>query len=280
MNRYILFPEFRDHEATREEVNSAIMGLLAGSQMAVHLLKLTEGSDHLLGEVFPKIPHIKRFNLTTGAASHILNAAESHLGAMAVPYVLGAHEDYMKACLRLVERHTGVNLGASNVRSANQHGKLEDTATLKFSTDTLDQFHLVRKMRNCTIHAGGLADKTLENHCTSMSSRARAGWQRLTGYEPNFTAGHESIKFGHRETVAALAITKNLARQANEILQSAIPRAAWGEILMGDLDEFGPGLPKDPSERLRKVRGYARFHYSALKFTGQELATFNSGYKK
>lgn len=280
MNKYVYFPEFRDHDATREEVNSAIMGLLAGSQMAVHLLKLTEGSDHLLAEVFPQIPHIKRFNLTTSAASDILRAAESHLGAMAVPYVLGAHEDYMKSCLRLVERYTGVNLGASNVRSANQHGKLEGTSTLKFSADSLDQFHLVRKMRNCTIHAGGLSDRTLENHCTNMSSRARAGWKRLAGYEPSFSAGHDEVKFGHRETVAALAITKNLARQANEILQSAIPRPAWGEILMRDLDEVGSGLPKDPSERLRKVRGYARFHYSALNFTDQEIVTFNSAYHK
>ncbi|GGL98814.1 hypothetical protein GCM10010129_48150 [Streptomyces fumigatiscleroticus] len=278
MSKYVFFPEFRDHDSTRIEVNSAIMGLLAGSHMAAHLLKLTEGSDHLLAEVFPRIPHIKRFNLTTSVANGILQSAESHLGAMAVPYVLGAHEDYMKACLRLVEKHTSVNLGANNVKSANQHEKLQDNSASKFSADTLDQFHLVRKMRNCTIHAGGLADRRLQNHCNNMGAGARAGWERLAGYAPSFQDGQDFVKLGHRETVAALAITKNLARQANAILQVCIPRPAWGEILMKDLDEVGPGLPKDPAERLRKVRGYARFRYSALRFTEQEIVSFNSAY--
>ncbi|MGI5251450.1 hypothetical protein [Actinacidiphila glaucinigra] len=245
--------------------------------MAIHLLKLTEGSDHLLAEVFPSIPHITRFNLTTSRASDILKAADSHLGAMAVPYVLGAHEDYMKACLKLVEQHNGINLDAENTGSARQHDKLQTAATTTFQAETLEQFHLVRKMRNCMVHAGGAVNKPLENHCAAMSATAKAGWDKLAGYEPNFRVGHGNVTLGHRETVAALAITKNLARQANQILQTCISRASWGEILMKDLDT-GPGLPKDPSERIRKVRGYARFNYSALRFTEQEIATLNATY--
>jgi hypothetical protein len=280
MSKYISFPEFRDHEAVRVQVNAAIMGLLAGSQMAVHLLEQAERSEDLLTDIFPQIPHIKRFNLTAAEASDILGNAESHLGAMAVPYILGTHEDYMKACLRLVERHTSSHLGTKNLRSVDQHEKLEGTSTTKFSPDTLTQFHLVRKMRNCTVHAGGLADKRVENHCKRMSERARRGWENITGYEPDFRAGQDKITFTHRETAAALAITRNLALQANEILQMSIPRAAWGEILMRDLDEFGPGLPKDPSERIKKVRGYARHYYSALRFTEQEVVAFDAGYTK
>jgi hypothetical protein len=277
--RYALFPEFREHQETREDVNSAIMGLLAGSQMAIHLLRLTEGSNHLLGEVFPKIPHIKRFNLTTSAASDILKSAEGHLGAMAVPYVLGTHEDYMKVCLKLLEKHLKINLGAANVRSAGQHEKLEANAAGKFDPASLEQFHLLRKMRNCTVHAGGLVDSALENHCRRMSAQGSSGWSRLTGYIPNFVAGSGGrVEFQHRETVAALAITKNLARQANVILQATLPRDSWGEIMMEDLDKIGPGLPKDANERKRKVRGYARFRYSALNFTEQELAAFDAAY--
>ncbi|MFE4828143.1 hypothetical protein [Streptomyces sp. NPDC056672] len=251
MSKYVSFPEFRVHSAIKEDVNSAIMGLLAGSQMAVHLLKLTEGSNHLLGEVFPQIPHIKRLNLTTEDARTILAAADAHLGAMAIPYILGVHEDYMKACLRLPEKHNSVHLGSANVKSASQHEKLQDSTAAAFDSDALQQFHLVRKMRNCRIH---------------------------TGSEPNFVVGQGSVSFGHRETVATLAITKNLARQANEILQTAISRFSWGEILMQDLDEVGPGLPKDQHQRLRKVRGYARHFYSALNFSEQEVVTFNAAY--
>ncbi|MFL1903374.1 hypothetical protein ACJWDR_30355 [Streptomyces tauricus] len=278
MGIYVQFPEFRTHVAIKEEVNSAIMGLLAGSQMAAHLLQLTEGSDHLLAEVFPQIPHIKRFNLTTPAARSILNSADSHLGAMAVPYVLGTHEDYLKACLKLVERYNGVNLGSANIKSAAQHEKLQDNSASNFDNVSLEQFHLVRKMRNCTIHAGGAVNKPLENHSSKMSPAARAGWKSLAGYDPSFTEGQGSVHFGYRETIATLAITKNLARQANLILQESISRESWGKILMLDLDESGPGIPKDPHMRIRKVRGYARHYYSALKLSSKEIETINAKY--
>lgn len=60
--------------------------LLAGAQLASHLLVLTEGSDRLLPEVYPRVPHIGRFNLTSDAARRILDSADTHLGAMSVPY--------------------------------------------------------------------------------------------------------------------------------------------------------------------------------------------------
>jgi hypothetical protein len=80
------------------------MGLLAGALMAAHMLQLTRGSDRLLPEIFPDIPHIRRFNLTTTAARDILSAGDVHLGAMAVPYALAIHEDYLKTCLLLLQR--------------------------------------------------------------------------------------------------------------------------------------------------------------------------------
>lgn len=52
------FPAYRQYEAKRREVNNSIMALLAGAGLASHMLKLTNGSKHLLSEVFPAVPHI------------------------------------------------------------------------------------------------------------------------------------------------------------------------------------------------------------------------------
>lgn len=98
----VRFPGYRDWEEKRVEASNAMMGLLAGAQLAAHLLKLTEGSNHLLPEVFPQVDHIGRFNLTTQEASAILASADTHLGAMSVPYALALHEDYLKTCLGLL----------------------------------------------------------------------------------------------------------------------------------------------------------------------------------
>lgn len=262
----------------RDDVNSSIMGLVAGSQMAIHLLRLTEGSDHLLAEVFPNIPHIGRLNLKTSAAREVLDSAETHLSAMAIPYVLAVHEDYMKSCLKLVERHCNTNIKAKDVPSSKQHELLQDQATKKFTSYSLEQFHLIRRMRNCMIHRGGEIDTALENHCAQLSSDAIQGWEVLTGRTPQFKVGQEKIRFGQRETVATLAITKRLARETNLILQGVIPRSAWGAIMMADVSSQTPGLPKSFSDRFRKVRGYARYYYAVLNFNDQEIEIFNSNY--
>jgi hypothetical protein len=95
----VRFRAYRRYEALRVEVSNALMGLLAGAQLSNHLLQLNRGSDRLLPEVYPNVPHIRRFNLTAEAASDILAEADVHLGAMSIAYVLALHEDSLKTCL-------------------------------------------------------------------------------------------------------------------------------------------------------------------------------------
>lgn len=102
--KIVRFGAYRQYEQTRTEASNAVMGLLAGAGMAAHMLRLTDGSDRLLPEIFPKVAHIGRFNLTTDAAREILTAGDVHLGAMAVPYALAIHEDFLKTCLGLLQR--------------------------------------------------------------------------------------------------------------------------------------------------------------------------------
>ena len=102
--REVRFPAYRRYEARRVEASNAMMALLAGAGMASHLLKLTADSRHLLPEVFPQVPHIGRFNLTTEVARQILDAADRHLGAMSIPYALALHDDFLRDCLELLEK--------------------------------------------------------------------------------------------------------------------------------------------------------------------------------
>src|SRR4051812_444630 len=138
MQGEVRFPAHRQYELTRIEISNAMMALLAGSQLAAHLLKLTEGSTRLLPEVFPRVEHIGRFNLTSGVARKILDDAESHLGAMAVPYALALHEDYLKSCLHMLEDAGKVPRGtAERAKLAFQHQKIEQASNAQFSPDSL-----------------------------------------------------------------------------------------------------------------------------------------------
>src|SRR6266571_6922255 len=99
----VKFPAYRRYTAARQEANNAMIALLAGSRLAAHTLQLTAGSTSLLPQIFPAIPHIRHFNLQTETARQLLLDADSHLGAVAVPYALAVHEDYVMSCLSLLK---------------------------------------------------------------------------------------------------------------------------------------------------------------------------------
>ena len=95
---WVEFPTFRRYEANRQEANNAMMALLAGSKLAVHTLQLTSGSKELLPRIFPGVDHIAYFNLATDEATRLLLDTAHHLGAVAIPYALAVHEDFVMNC--------------------------------------------------------------------------------------------------------------------------------------------------------------------------------------
>jgi len=96
------FPAFRHHEESRQEANNAMMALLVGAQFSAQFLEHSVGSSRRPSEIFPTIPHIRRFDLRPSAAQDILRGAEQHLGAMAVPQALAIHEALVLDCLKLL----------------------------------------------------------------------------------------------------------------------------------------------------------------------------------
>ena len=73
----VRFAAYRQYLLQRQLVNSSVMALLAGSQLASHTLQLTQGSDRTMREIFPQVPHIDRFNLKSDHARALLLDAEA-----------------------------------------------------------------------------------------------------------------------------------------------------------------------------------------------------------
>lgn len=267
----VRFADYRKYEQVRIEASNAVMGLLAGSQIAAHMLQLTEGSDRLLPQMFPRIPHIGRLNLTTYAARDILANGDVHLGAMAVPYVLAIHEDYLKTCLTLLSRGgRRLSRPLRDLKLFNQHKEIEAVTGNTFTATSLQQLHTLRLMRNCTIHSGGRVDSSLADQLAGWTAATEAGWVKLTHRSPCALQPGDSITFGHGEVLIALAVTKILARQANQFLQPALPRNLWADLVIEDLAAENPSALAAP-DVVRRARGLARFHYGPLGLTGTEI---------
>lgn len=248
-----------------------MMALLAGSQLASHLLNLSTGSSRLLPEIYPLVPHIGRFNLTSEAANSILTSADVHLGAMAVPYTLGLHEDFMKTCLQLLQRAGAVS-GAEIRRTglAQHHALVADATGGSFDTVSAEQLTVLRLMRNCVIHAGGRASAELATSLEAWSPAAKKSWGNLGGRNPSGLKQGDRVLLGHAEMVIALAATKRLDRRANELLQLKVTRPMWAQIVVEDAQATEKSLLAAP-DALRRIRGLARHHYGAVGLTEEEL---------
>ena len=266
----VRFAAYRQYESDRVEASNALMALLAGAQLASHLLKLNEGSDRLLPEVYPNVAHIRRFNLTAEAAGEILSSADTHLGAMSVPYALGIHEDYMRICLGLLVDARLANRSTLRAASADQHRLFESGTGGAFDTDSLIQLQTLRMMRNCRIHNGSRASSVLVDEIAGWTTSVEASWIALAGRSPSYLSEGDPVTFGHGEMLLALAITKRLDREANEMLQRVLPREMWADMLAADLEEILPRA-RTRSNALRKARGLGRHHFSALNLTDEEL---------
>lgn len=266
------FPQYRDYFTQRTEANKAIMAFLAGSQIARHTLTLTAGSDLLLPQVFPNVPHIGRFSLKTDFAIEVLSEAENHMGAMALPYIFAIHEDFMTSgALELVFRAGLVKRSQiKDSRSGDMHELFDSSVGGCFAPASLEVFHLLRLMRNSSIHAGGRASQDLETRSQNPTQEAMDLWRVITDNNyPNLTAG-APVVLSHAVTIAGLAITKRLARDTNLGLAKALPRDLWADIVVEDALSSIGHLGDDTRTRRRLV-GFARWDYESLALTEDEL---------
>jgi hypothetical protein len=243
------FRAFREYEEQKAEANNAMMALLAGAQLSAHLLKLTEGSDRLLPEVFPAVSHIQRFNLKSHDARRILLSADPHLGKMAVPYVIALHEDYMRTCVGLLANNRKCAASVARGNLVDLHPAFETATGRTFDPDMISYITVLRLIRNAVIHNGSVVSKILRDELDKWTTRQETGWVDLAKRNPRVLHVGDRIDFGQGEMIVALAITKRLDREANLGLQAALPRTSWATLVIDEIVEDHPKILHDAKVR-------------------------------
>lgn len=69
---------------------------------------------------------------------------------------------------------------------------------------------------------------------------------------------------------AIFAVTKELGRGINALLQAGLPRSLWAEVCVDDWREHTSRTPNSDAWG-RGLLGFARHNYQALKLTDHEL---------
>lgn len=276
------FPEYRRYESTRQEANNAMMALLAGSQLAAHTLQLTNGSTRLLPEIFPAVEHVSYFNLRTDAATQLLLDTGHHLGAVAVPYALAVHEDFVMTALDLLTAHGHVRRapGQSSVTRNNRVSAwnmhealwmtLGQSAPQHGALDCLEHFHLLRLMRNTQIHAGGSISTDLRSHAQSMSQSAEGSWLRIGRRTPASVVAGAQLRFTTFDIFAAFATTKALGRAINSLLRDSLTPNQWAQMCIQDYAAMS-SKPRGSDQWMRCLVGHAAINYSAGGLTERDV---------
>ncbi|TDE95071.1 hypothetical protein EXU48_09920 [Occultella glacieicola] len=267
----IKYAEYVDYDRRRQEANTAINAMLAGCRLASHFLALTHGATRPLGEIFPNIPRIRLFNLRTDVASGVLDDAEHHLGLMAVPLVQAIHEDFGVGCLKLLRLYGLISRDDfKSANAGNLHDRFESAAGTSLEGEAKEIYQLLRLLRNSVVHRGGTASLGVEEACEVFSSSAWALWTKVTTQAAPVYAKGEVVRLGFSETIAALAVTKRLARQMNLALGTALPRTFWLDRLITDFVKLR-GVPPQPAKRIEVAHRLGRFNYAPLGFDRGEV---------
>ncbi len=284
--RAVDFPQYRRYERTRQDANNAMMALMAGSKLAAHTLQLTSGSHQLLPDIFPGVEHIGYFRLRTDTATQLLLDTGHHLGAVAVPYALAVHEDFVTDMLELVQDlgrtrvapGDSLRLERNRVVAWNMHESLfmtlgERPPARGSDAHCLEQFHLLREMRNCHIHNGGDLSEAarLLQEAKDISGDAAADWERLARRSVSKVVAGTELRFTIFDVFTSFAVTKSLGRIVNDLLQRTLHRSEWADMCLRDYASLTSKNPRsDPW--MRSLIGYASKNYSSLALTEQELA--------
>ncbi len=282
----VQFPIYRRYTTARQQANNAMVSFLAGSALASHTLQLTAGSNRLLPEIFPAVPHIARFNLRPDAAADVLGAAGPHLATVTVPYALAIHEDFVTQCIEWILEIPGFQLpegfnSMGDIKAANMHEALVSMighALDQRASLDLELFHLYRLMRNCHIHNGGIVTKALQDRAKRVSTGAQDRWRKLTRREVDTFVRGAPAKYSLLDVFSVFAVTKGLGRGANALLQTGLTQAHWAEACVDDYRQAS-SRTRNSEAWGRGLVGHARDRYGAVGLSKPQLflAAFNKG---
>ena len=274
----VKFPAYRDYEAARIVVNDAMNALLVGSRLGAHLLTTVGQSNELLSSKFPTIEHIGRFDVRVPTARDMLSGADHHFAAVAIPYTMSAHEDFISGCLARL-RAEGVSvvsggrlLAADKVNASNMHGALFESTGGAVAARDLEIFQIIRLVRNCIVHRGGRISSALQSEIAGLGASAVTDWKEVTGEEPGDLLAHDPVRLSAGHAFMAFAVTKRLGRAANDAMQSGYPRPAWAKLVVDDFAE-GARQPRNSDQWRRALLGFAARQYGPIGLLAAELET-------
>ncbi|MBA1835620.1 hypothetical protein [Corynebacterium wankanglinii] len=277
----IRYPDYLKFKQQRQDMNTAMMALLAGSQLAANTLNLTAGSDQTLREIFPRVSHIERFNLRSDVAQRNLQEAEAHLARIGIPYVLALQEAYMKSALDLL-RQDGIAIRGSDgelnppITMANMHEVFAascGTGALTGPSGMLELFHALRLIRNGVIHRNGEYSPSLLNRLQSLPADAESYWEKVAGHSPNNVLTSDGgLRLNSGELVLSFGVNKSLAISVNAALGSAVSAEKWAEIAVEHFAS-GTNAPKNSSSWARSLKGFVRHNYAPVQITPAQLQT-------
>lgn len=280
---WVEFQAFRQYESTRQEANNAMMALLAGSKLAAHTLQLTTGSRHLLPDIFPGVDHISYFNLRTDDATALLLDSGHHLGAVAVPYALAVHEDFVMTTIKLLSSlgyaRKAPGKSADPTKNQTSAGNMHETVfrTLgqsapgrESSLVALEHFHLLREMRNTQIHSGGCISTRLQEQVANMSGLAASNWLRLARRTPAEMISQGDLRFTIFDMFAVFATAKALGRKLNLLLQENLSPSQWAQLCVVDYMAQS-SKPSGSDSWIRGLIGHAALNYGIVGLTEQHL---------
>lgn len=259
-----------------------MMALLAGSKLAAHTLQLTEGSTRLLPEIFPGVEHVSYFNLRTDAATQLLLDTGHHLGAVAVPYALAVHEDFVMTVLETLTqfgyvRHAPgdkADTTKNRVSAWNMHEAVWMTLGQPFPAVgaclELEHFHLLREMRNTQIHAGGAIGPRLTDVVNGLSGPASVRWNDIARRQPVDVLADDPIRFTTFDIFTVFATTKAMGRTINELLRDHLPVARWAEMCVDDYARIS-SHPGASDRWIRSLIGHAHMNYGASPLTEADV---------
>jgi hypothetical protein len=269
----IRYAAYRAYTAKRTEVNNAMMALLSGSRLAAHTLQLTEGSTATLGQLFPAVEHIDRFNLPSDQARAFLRSADEHIASVAIPYALATHEAFVTDTLSLIANEgTTLITHGKRVRAWNMHTVFFESCQRPEPNNLMDVFHLMRTMRNCIIHGQGRVDADLRTAISSMGAPGRAEWQRLNaGKQPeDVDGGGGNLALTAEHIFAAFAITKRLGREVNAVLGSHLGPDVWARLAVVDF-AASTQRTRNSDQWRRSLLGYVREYYGGTSVLENDL---------
>lgn len=259
--REIKYPKYKKFVDQRVEANNAMMALLAGSQLALHTLQLTEGSTQTLKNVFPAVNHIKRFDLSTSDARELLRDVEYHLASVAIPYALATHEAYVIDLLDDLS-NWGYPIPPGRTNASNMHEKVFQALGAPPPTVELETFHLLRLTRNGIIHHQGEARPSLIQNINGLSADATQRWEeRNQGNLPTtLISSSGRLNLTAETAFTTFASSKELGRKINQALRNYLREEIWVKIIV-------EGFGKESSRTKNSARwksgllGYMNFNY-------------------